>query len=59
MKIISAAALLLAASAAHADITVFTSQSAYLAAAGNTGVELVGASAEHDAPVGGPAWVHW
>lgn len=39
MKIISAAALLLAASAAHADITVFTSQSAYLAAAGNTGVD--------------------
>ena len=39
MKIISAAALLLAASAAQADITVFTSQSAYLAAAGNTGVD--------------------
>ena len=39
LKIISAAALLLAASAAHADITVFTSQSAYLAAAGNTGVD--------------------
>ncbi|MBE3027090.1 FxDxF family PEP-CTERM protein [Janthinobacterium sp. GW458P] len=39
LKIISAAALLLAASAAHADITVFTSQSAYLAAVGNTGVD--------------------
>ncbi|MDO8032126.1 PEP-CTERM sorting domain-containing protein [Janthinobacterium lividum] len=39
LKIMSAAALLLAASAAHADITVFTSQSAYLAAVGNTGVD--------------------
>ncbi|MCC7703077.1 PEP-CTERM sorting domain-containing protein [Janthinobacterium sp. GW460P] len=39
LKIMSAAALLLAASAAHADITLFTSQSAYLAAVGNTGVD--------------------
>ncbi|APA71521.1 hypothetical protein YQ44_17885 [Janthinobacterium sp. 1_2014MBL_MicDiv] len=39
LKIMSAAALLLAANAAQADITVFTSQSAYLAAVGNTGVD--------------------
>ncbi|MGK5080436.1 PEP-CTERM sorting domain-containing protein [Janthinobacterium sp. HLX7-2] len=39
LKIISAAALLLAASAAQADITLFTNQAAYLAAAGNTGVD--------------------
>lgn len=39
LKIISAAALLLAASAAQADISVFTSQSAYLAAVSNTGVD--------------------
>ncbi|PLY40069.1 PEP-CTERM sorting domain-containing protein [Janthinobacterium sp. ROICE36] len=39
LKIMSAAVLLLAASAAQADITVFTSQSAYLAAVGNTGVD--------------------
>ncbi|OHV95294.1 hypothetical protein AKG95_19050 [Janthinobacterium lividum] len=39
LKVISAAVLLFAASAAQADITVFTSQSAYLAAVGNTGVD--------------------
>ncbi|MCL6485730.1 MAG: FxDxF family PEP-CTERM protein [Janthinobacterium lividum] len=39
LKIMSAAVLLLAASAAQADITLFTSQSAYLAAVGNTGAD--------------------
>jgi hypothetical protein len=39
LKSLSLAVLLLAASAAQADITVYTSQSAYLAAVGNTGVD--------------------
>ncbi|CDG82103.1 FxDxF family PEP-CTERM protein [Janthinobacterium agaricidamnosum] len=38
-KTLPLAALLLASSAAHATITVFTSQSAYLAAVGDTGVD--------------------
>jgi hypothetical protein len=39
MKSLSLAVLLLAANAAQADITVYTSQSAYLAAVGDTGVD--------------------
>jgi len=35
----AAAAMLVAASAAHAELTTYTSQSAYLAAVGNTGVD--------------------
>lgn len=38
-KILPIAAILFSASAAHADIMVYTSQSAYLAAVGNTGVD--------------------
>ncbi|WP_409032240.1 PEP-CTERM sorting domain-containing protein [Janthinobacterium sp. CG_23.3] len=39
LKTLSLAVLLMAASAAQADITVYTNQSAYLAAVGNTGVD--------------------
>jgi hypothetical protein len=36
---VASAVMLLAATAAHAELTAFTSQSAYLAAVGNTGVD--------------------
>ncbi len=39
LKSATAAAILSAAAAAHADLTTYTSQSAYLAAVGNTGVD--------------------